>query len=48
VQVNHIVPALGLHASLDCIHHQENLEVLCVPCHRQVTAAQPRRRRTPS
>lgn len=40
VQVNHIVPALGHHAALSCLHHQENLEVLCTPCHRAVTASQ--------
>jgi 5-methylcytosine-specific restriction endonuclease McrA len=40
VQVNHIIPALGLHAALSCLHHQENLEVLCTPCHRAVTASQ--------
>ncbi len=45
VQVNHIVPALGLHSALDCVHHQENLEVLCEPCHRLVTTAQARDRR---
>lgn len=44
VQVNHIVPALGLHGALDCVHHQENLEVLCEPCHRLVTAGQARAR----
>lgn len=48
VQVNHIIQALGLHGSLDCVHHQENLEVLCEPCHRLVTNAQARgRRRVP-
>lgn len=44
VQVNHIAPALGLHGALDCIHHQENLEVLCEPCHRKVTAEQAKAR----
>ena len=48
VQVNHIVQALGLHGALDCVHHQENLEVLCEPCHRGVTAAQARSRRKTS
>ena len=47
VQVNHIQPALGLHGALDCVHHQENLEVLCEPCHRSVTAAQAKSRRLP-
>ncbi len=45
VQVNHIVPALGVHAALSCLHHQENLEVLCTPCHKSVTAAQTQDRR---
>lgn len=45
VQVNHIVPALGTHAALNCVHHQENLEVLCAPCHRLVTTEQARNRR---
>jgi 5-methylcytosine-specific restriction endonuclease McrA len=47
VQVNHIVPALGLHGALDCVHHQENLEVLCTPCHRAVTRAQAASRARP-
>lgn len=47
VQVNHIRPALGLHGTLDCVHHQENLEVLCTPCHREVTIAQRRGVRAP-
>ncbi|MGE0599949.1 MAG: hypothetical protein AB7J35_10225 [Dehalococcoidia bacterium] len=44
VQVNHIVPALGLHGALDCVHHQGNLEVLCEPCHRRVTREQAKAR----
>ncbi|MGB4864217.1 MAG: hypothetical protein WBO97_17305, partial [Tepidiformaceae bacterium] len=44
VQVNHIIPAMGLHGALDCVHHQENLEVLCEHCHRRVTAAQAKTR----
>ena len=47
-QVNHIVPALGVHAALSCLHHQENLEVLCTPCHRTVTATQARARSGPA
>jgi 5-methylcytosine-specific restriction endonuclease McrA len=48
VQVNHIVPALGNHAALSCLHHQDNLEVLCTPCHLRVTAEQRLARRTSS
>ena len=44
VQVNHIIPAMGLHGALDCVHHQDNLEVLCERCHRGVTAAQAKTR----
>lgn len=32
-EVNHIQPALGRHSAESCIHHQENLEVLCHDCH---------------
>lgn len=48
VQVNHIVPAMGLHAAIDCVHHQDNLEVLCVPCHQAVTLSQGAARRAPA
>ncbi len=37
LEVNHIVPALGRHGVLSCIHHVENLETLCVPCHKAFT-----------
>jgi hypothetical protein len=46
LEVNHRVPALGAHRTLSCLHHLENLETLCVPCHRTTTAAsRPRRSR---
>jgi hypothetical protein len=33
LEVNHIVPALGAHRTLSCVHHLTNLETLCGPCH---------------
>jgi hypothetical protein len=39
VEVNHRRPALGAHGTLSCIHHLENLETLCVACHKSFTAA---------
>ena len=44
-EVDHIEQALGRHSKTDCIHHQTNLRVLCVPCHRAVTAEQRRLRK---
>jgi hypothetical protein len=44
VEVNHRVPALGAHGALSCIHHLDNLETLCVACHKTFTSAtRPRR-----
>lgn len=40
VEVNHIVPCKGKHGIWGCHHHQTNLEVLCIPCHRIKTAKQ--------
>jgi 5-methylcytosine-specific restriction endonuclease McrA len=37
LEVNHIVPALGRHTVLSCIHHLDNLETLCVACHKAFT-----------
>lgn len=45
VQVNHVSPALGRHRELHCIHHLDNLEVLCRGCHLLVSRLQ---RRTPA
>jgi 5-methylcytosine-specific restriction endonuclease McrA len=42
LEVNHRVPCLGAHGTLSCSHHLENLETLCVACHRAHTAALPR------
>lgn len=40
VEVNHIVPCKGKHGVWGCWHHQDNLEVLCKPCHLKTTAQQ--------
>lgn len=40
VEVNHIEPCLGKHGVWGCHHHQNNLEVLCPPCHRIQTNRQ--------
>lgn len=42
LEVNHKTPCRGRHGALDCAHHLQNLETLCVPCHRAHTAALPR------
>jgi hypothetical protein len=42
LEVNHIEPCRGKHRSLDCAHHLDNLETLCLPCHKQHTSALPR------
>jgi hypothetical protein len=39
LEVNHRLPAMGAHRTLSCVHHLENLETLCVACHRETTAA---------
>lgn len=36
VEVNHIVPCVG-ERGWACHHHQENLEILCKPCHLDAT-----------
>ena len=40
IEVNHIVPCKGKHGVWGCHHHQENLELLCKPCHKVVTDRQ--------
>lgn len=40
VEVNHKRPIGGRHGESGCHHHQSGLEVLCPPCHRDVTARQ--------
>lgn len=39
LEVNHRIPCMGLHRTLSCAHHLENLETLCVACHREHTGA---------
>ena len=38
MEVNHQVPCRGKHGTLSCDHHLDNLETLCVACHRAVTS----------
>jgi 5-methylcytosine-specific restriction endonuclease McrA len=40
LEVNHIEPARGAHRALSCLHHLDNLEALCLACHRAVTGEQ--------
>ena len=37
IEVDHIEPADGRHSQWDCIHHINNLQVLCKVCHRDKT-----------
>lgn len=39
-EVNHIIPCKGQHGKWGCHHHSDNLEVLCIPCHKAETARQ--------
>ena len=48
VEVNHIVQAKGRHGSLSCVHHLNNLETLCVRCHKSETSAQAKLRKKAS
>jgi 5-methylcytosine-specific restriction endonuclease McrA len=40
LEVNHIEQARGAHRRLSCLHHLQNLETLCLQCHKAVTGAQ--------
>lgn len=40
IEVDHIIRAMGTHNILSCLHHQDNLRVLCIPCHRIITKEQ--------
>jgi hypothetical protein len=48
LEVNHVQPALGAHRTLSCLHHLENLETLCVACHKAATSATRPRRAAPA
>jgi hypothetical protein len=39
MEVNHRIPCRGKHGTVSCDHHLENLETLCVACHRVLTLA---------
>jgi hypothetical protein len=39
MEVNHRVPCRGKHGTVSCDHHLDNLETLCVACHRVLTLA---------
>ena len=38
LEVNHRSAAQGRHGQIDCIHHLDNLQTLCVACHAVHTA----------
>ena len=40
VHVDHINPAKGQHGRWSCIHHIDNLRILCIPCHKAHTRQQ--------
>ena len=42
VEVNHIRPLAGSRRSVSCLNHRDNLEVLCLGCHRTTTNEQRR------
>lgn len=42
VEVNHIRPLAGSRRSVSCLNHRDNLEVLCLTCHRTTTNEQRR------
>jgi Fe2+ or Zn2+ uptake regulation protein len=44
VDVDHIKPANGTHRSWSCLHHHDNLRILCKDCHKPITARQARAR----
>jgi len=39
MEVNHRVPCRGKHGTVSCDHHLDNLETLCITCHRALTLA---------
>ena len=42
IDVDHIEPCIGQHGTWGCHHHQDNLRLLCKPCHKAVTKEQHR------
>lgn len=46
IHVDHIVPCKGKHGTWGCHHHQDNLRVLCIPCHKIKTASDRKKGRT--
>lgn len=38
LEVNHILPCAGKHTQLSCAHHLDNLETLCMACHKEHTS----------
>jgi len=39
MEVNHRIPCRGKHGTVSCDHHLDNLETLCIACHRVLTLA---------
>jgi hypothetical protein len=39
MEVNHRIPCRGKHGAVSCDHHLDNLETLCIACHRALTLA---------
>lgn len=39
-EINHMKPLAGNRERHTCLNHQDNLEWLCQPCHKEVTAEQ--------
>jgi 5-methylcytosine-specific restriction endonuclease McrA len=40
IDVDHLIPCKGQHGVWGCHHHQDNLRILCKPCHKAVTRQQ--------
>jgi len=40
LECNHIIPRLGNKSSFSCLHHSDNLQMLCTPCHQAETNLQ--------
>ena len=48
MEVNHRIPCRGKHSTLSCDHHLDNLETLCVACHKVLTLDDRRLTRSPA